>query len=684
MAAFDTTEQAQVKGLNGYQVDPIVTIGETIDDYTPPGVPDGLGAYKLTEDTVRVLANHELQPDKGYEYTLKNGTKLTGARVSYFDIDKNSLKVVDAGLAYDTIINRKGEVVDEASDLEFEGINRLCSAHYINAHQFGNGIGLEDSMFFTGEETAGGTEFVVDTATNTMYAVPWMGRAAWENVTELNTGNTDKVALLVGDDRAGAPLLMYVGTKDTSDDAGFLERNGLANGKLYVWVADDTSINEPGEFNGTGNSLDGKFVEIDYYRPDLAGTTEDIDGDAATEPELAYDELGFATQAKQDALAAEVSNFQFSRPEDVATNPKDGTQAVLASTGRGELFAEDDWGTTYKVDVDFNNIDVSDITAKLDILYDGDDAGAGQFADPDNGLRSPDNLDWADDGFIYVQEDRSTQNDTFGGVSGEETSIWRLNPNDGELVRVAQVDRNAVPDSQTDSEPNDLGNWETSGILDVSELFDKQAGELLLFDVQAHSIEGGEIEAQDLVQGGQIAFLMAPGKSNLPVAGTDGDDLVLNNGSNFNGINEIIFTGAGNDEIDLAFAANALTGNNRIDAGSGDDTIYLSKGDRALGGAGDDKFFVGSGGDNILFGGAGADQFWIVSGEIAESANTIVDFEVGSDVIGILGSAGLGIGANTLKLTEMDGNTEVAFGDNTLAMLNGVTGLDINTSVVFA
>ena len=46
-----------------------------------------------------------------------------------------------------------------------------------------------------------------------------MGRAAWESVTELDTGTTDKVAILVGDDREAAPLLMYVGEKDTSEGA---------------------------------------------------------------------------------------------------------------------------------------------------------------------------------------------------------------------------------------------------------------------------------------------------------------------------------------------------------------------------------------------------------------------------------------------------------------------------------
>ena len=518
----NTTQPAQMTGLNGYKVNPIFTVGEQINDYAPPGILDGLGAFAYDEDTVRVFANHELRAALGYTYTLANGTELTGARVSYFDINKETRELEDAGLAYDTIINRAGEVVDEASDLEFEGINRLCSAQYIEAHQFGDGRGLEDAMFFTGEETSGGTEFVIDPATNTMYAVPWMGRAAWESTTELDTGTTDKVALLIGDDREAAPLLLYVGEKDNSNPDDFLARNGLKGGKLYTWVPDSevgdtpTFLNEDGEavdednapdpfgFNGTGNSLSGTWVELDFYRPDLAGKVFDVDGDGTIQDELGYDDLGFATQAMQDRLFIDAGGFQFSRPEDVSTNPEDGTVAVMASTGRDNRFTEDKWGTTYKIDVDFGEAG-EPLTAQIDILYDGDDAGNGQFEGADFGLRSPDNLDWADDGQIYLQEDRSFSE--FGLTSGEEASIWRLDPDSGELTRVAQMDRSAVPEGQTDGDPTDIGDWESSGILDVSTLFDEEPGNLFIFDVQAHSLTDGIIGAADLVQGGQLAFL---------------------------------------------------------------------------------------------------------------------------------------------------------------------------------
>ena len=80
-------------------------------------------------------------------------------------------------------------------------------------------------------------------------------------------------------------------------------------------------------------------------------------------------------------------------------------------------------------------------------------------------------------------------------------------------------------------------------------------------------------------------------KENL-VAGTSGNDLVIANapGSKADGINDTIFTGAGNDEVDTAFASSlAVQGYNRIDLGSGNDVIYVSNNDRSFGSTGDER-----------------------------------------------------------------------------------------------
>jgi len=513
---YETPQPAQVRGdfpetVGTWDSDPVVTVGETRDGYTPPGILDGMGAYRLGNGWVRVLVNHELTAGSGYEYELGNGTPLTGARVSFMDISQDR-KLIRTGAAYRKIHDRYGEEVTSGYQIsegqgssETDGIDRLCSANLYEAGEYN----LEDTIFFTGEETGDGQEYALDAATQTLWTVPWLGRAAWESVCLLETGDENTVAIAVGDDREAAPLLLYVGQKNHVGDGSFLDRNGLAFGDLYIWAADDGST-DPEAWNGTGTSRTGTFVKITHYDETMAGMP-------------GWDDQGFADQATQDAQIDPLGGFRFSRPEDVATNPEDGTQFVLASTGRGSRFPSDNWGTTYLVDVDFGET----ITAELSILYDGDDAGAGQFADPDFGLRSPDNLDWADNGKIYLQEDRSTSpGGLFGGVSGVEASIWELDPATGILARIAHVDRSAVPDDgQEDTDPTDLGDWETSGILDVTELFETVSGErLLIANSQAHSLRGGPVDDLGLVQGGQLYFLStmegerAAGRTTAPAS----------------------------------------------------------------------------------------------------------------------------------------------------------------------
>ena len=188
-------------------------------------------------------------------------------------------------------------------------------------------------------------------------------------------------------------------------------------------------------------------------------------------------------------------------------------------------------------------------------------------------------------------------------------------------------------------------------------------------------------------------------------SGTSGiDDLFV--GGGIDGINDTIFTGAGDDKVDTVVGVNsAFAGNNRVDLGSGNDSIFVNTGDRVFGGdgndtfeakdgkggnrmsggAGDDKFFLGfgdralggdgndqffasSGGNNLLSGGAGADIFWLVTGGTAPSAkNTILDFQSGTDLIKIQG-LGAAFGFNNLTRSGND----IAINNSVIATLSGV------------
>lgn len=511
----------------GYLVTPIFTIGDTVEastgalnpssagNFSPPGTPDGLGAFSLNANTVRVFMNHEIEiPNSGsgaFPYTLANGTTIAkgGARITYFDIDKTSRRVVDAGLAIARMYDRAGNVVTNPSQLELGGLDRMCSASLHEPESFGPGRGLADRLYLTGEETStafghphGGTYWALDTSNGDFWALPDFGRGSWENAALVDTGNTSQVAFLLGDDAEGRPLYLYVGTKDASPSANFIQRNGLSGGQLYVWKASNGNTT-PQQFNGSGSFRTGTWVAINAKNAAAAGTT-------------GHDAAGYKNDTTLKTEAISLGAFLFSRPEDLATSPTDGSMVAFASTGRGNLYPLDNWGDTYVLDIDFTaGVPTSGF---LRIVYSGDDAGDGQFMSPEEGLRCPDNLDWADDGTLYVQEDQSNQTGSFG-AAGFETSIWKLtlagdlsdgNPTNivAQATRIAQTDRSTVlPLGSTDGNTGDFGNWESSGIIDVSSLFGEAPGELFLFDVQAHSVTNGLIASKNLYEGGQLCFL---------------------------------------------------------------------------------------------------------------------------------------------------------------------------------
>ena len=161
------------------------------------------------------------------------------------------------------------------------------------------------------------------------------------------------------------------------------------------------------------------------------------------------------------------------------------------------------------------------------------------------------------------------------------------------------------------------------------------------------------------------------------VFGTEEGDLLdasdLN--TDFDGNNDILFAGNGDDLIDVSQAF----GHNRIYAGAGDDILFAGNNNRLIGDSGTDLFFVGTGeGCNLITGGEDDDQFWIVTdeGDLPTETNIITDFNSAEG--DLIGFANTSLDFDSVELVADDGNTIInAFGVD-LAVLVGIEPTEID------
>ncbi|BFM38826.1 hypothetical protein [Synechocystis sp. LKSZ1] len=336
------------------------------------------------------------------------------------------------------------------------------------------------------------------------------------------------------------------------------------------------------------------------------------------------------------------------------------------------------------------------------IRYDLDTDSLEQFISPEFAPAIPSGSVFTPDASLFL-------NATFVSVDGSPIGISQYNGQTG-----APLDFFVEPSNNGGLNSASRMIFDTQGNLYVSDFAGSQ---IVHYDSQGEPINGGVFIASGvggLNNPGGIRFNTT--SDGELVVGTPGaDDLIAK--LDFVGVKDTVFTGAGDDEVDVP-SGGASRRDNRISLGSGKDVAYASNGDRLFGdsgndildatdasgyrlsgGAGDDQFFLGSngraiggdgndqfwvqtGGGNVLAGGAGADQFWMLtdSPTLLTSANTITDFTPGTDVIGIAAQG------------DLVGFDDLTFSGNNIS-LNGVTfatltGIQTNTltsaSFVFA
>ncbi|MDY6782286.1 MAG: choice-of-anchor I family protein [Cyanobacteriota bacterium] len=251
--------------------------------------------------------------------------------------------------------------------------------------------------------------------------------------------------------------------------------------------------------------------------------------------------------------------------------------------------------------------------------------------------------------FVQYLNNRDFSGDPEAGTAGDlgPEGLVFINAEDSPIGRSLLVVANEVSGSTT---VYDVGSNVTEGT-DVGEtLVGRRTTNDLILAKAGNDIVAGEL-GDDVIYGGEGDDILRGDRNSRSPGGRKGGD-------------DLIFGGAGNDRI------GGKGGNDQLFGEEGDDVIFGDDGDDLLrGGLGNDILT----GDDFS-GGRGSDTFVLAAGE---GTDTIVDFEVGIDFIGL--AEGLTFGQ--LNFSQQGDNAAIAVGSETLAILNNVDAMALQSSV---
>ena len=651
-AAYGTTQTAEqiiASSTIGTQVDAITdainavisTKDGTLWGYTNVYL-EGDRAFGRTQEVnlgditadANIYAAQQVLGSTGFIASLKNGG---GIRASIGSIAEDGTKIAPIA---NPIANKPAGAI---STLDIENALRFDNKLMVfdttpqglkNILEFAAGLSSSPSQQSGGYMQIGGVRVSYDPDNATGSKVESIALTDLEgNVTAVVYGN----GVLASNAPASISMVSINFTVNGGD--GYpIKANGenfrylLTDGTLSAAI--DESLDFTAAANVPANAL-GEQKAFQEYLQEFHAT-----------PATAFD--GADTTA---ALDQRIQNLNFR--EDAVT---EGFDAIVSITTLDANEVEGDSGTTAFT---FSVTRSGDVTSTVTVNYTVDGAELNELPDGDI----------------------SATTDDFG-ASTSLTGTLTFGANETSKVLTVDVAGDTIPEVERDFPSRDA------------------------FVVSLSSPSSGAALSQTATSAtGYIINDDAPAQPFI-VAGTPGDDDLVPILDGFSGFNSLVFTGAGSDEVDIPAGGDNLLGSNRIFTGSSSDTIFVADSDRAFGGSGDDEldateatgyrisggagndeFFLGvggralggdgddtfnvlEGGGNLLSGGAGADTFWILTDSVAvlTTPNTIVDFTIGTDTLGIL-NQGAEFDFSDLTLT---GN-EIKVGGNTIAILTGVT-----------
>ncbi len=210
------------------------------------------------------------------------------------------------------------------------------------------------------------------------------------------------------------------------------------------------------------------------------------------------------------------------------------------------------------------------------------------------------------------------------------------------------------------------GNDLIHGGKDHDILFGNIGDDILFGDFGSDTLLGGD--GNDFMNGNQNNDFLDGGAGNDTLhGGKDNDILKGNLGS------DILFGDLGDDTLYGGEDNDFLNGNQENDflcGGAGNDTLHGGKNDDFLNGGSGDDFLSGDLGNDTLMGGEGRDTFVF---RAEDGSNTILDFELGQDMIGLAS----GLTFDQLTIYGDVNNTFIRTGDRLLVTAIGVSVSEI-------
>jgi Alkaline phosphatase PhoX len=470
-----------------YTVTPLFSVDDKVpllggapgQEYRMVGIPDGLGARPNGDGTSTLFMNHELNFTSQSEPVV-GGPKNRGAIVSRWILDSHGDPIAGKR-AYDSIFT-EDTLLGPAPVVGNEGDMPRQFARFCSGNLAGSAQGFDRPIYLTNEEELSPNTFdgqgglSVAIFDGELHTLPDLGRASKEN-SIVQPGTGDRTVIFPTEDGPAQlenQLYMYVGEKDHSSGATVLERNGLVDGKLYVFRSLNPTRNSERTF--VTGSVMGEWVEIPN-----AGQLSDTQLEAAA-----------------DARNA----MTFVRPEDSAFNPNNRNELFFNTTGSssGADDGVNELGRLYSLQLNPGHLLNP---ARLTIAYNADQV----IADGGDIAISPDNID-ASHRYLMINEDGTTESRLVMTSKGRDGSIWRFDLTGGpggigvdvsSATRVAQLN----PPGR-DGIPVGAGVWETSGIITTDSIF---GPDTWLSDVQAHPPTTAPGDPTTTVEDGQL-FLM--------------------------------------------------------------------------------------------------------------------------------------------------------------------------------